>query len=281
MKTGIKVGIIGLGNMGMGLLKGLKGLGDMGGMIEGIFAYDRNEGKRKQGMEGGGVKILRDEWEVWVGSDLCILAIKKKDIVSFLSSTKGREDILGGVDKKVYISVGAGLKMKDMEEVCGGGKKLVRMMPNLGVMVGEGVLGVVYGEFLEEGYRELIRRIFGGLGRIFEVKEEEMDGLTGLSGSGLAYIFLLIEGMADGGVRSGLRRELALGLAVQTVLGASKLYEKRGGHPGVLKDEVASAGGTTIEGVGVLERGGFRGLVMDAVFEAYRRSCEMSGGNEF
>ena len=277
MKTGIKVGVIGLGSMGLSLLKGLKGLGDMGGMIGGLFGYDRNESKREQGMGGGGVKILRDEWEVWAGSDLCILAIKKKDILSFLSSTKGRGDILGGVDKKVYISVGAGLKMEDMEEVCGGGKKLVRMMPNLGVMVGEGVLGVVYGEFLEEGYRELIRRIFGGLGKIFEVKEEEMDGLTGVSGSGFAYIFLLIEGMADGGVRAGLRRGLALRLAVQTVLGASRLYEECGGHPGVLKDEVASAGGTTIEGIGVLERGGFRGLVMDAVFEAYQKSEGLGG----
>ncbi|CAA0829847.1 Pyrroline-5-carboxylate reductase [Striga hermonthica] len=149
-------------------------------------------------------------------------------------------------------------------------------MPNTPAAVGvaASVIGLGTTATKEDG--ELIATLFGGIGKVWTADEKLFDAVTGLSGSGPAYIYLAIEALADGGVAAGLPRELALGLASQTVLGAASMVANAGKHPGQLKDDVASPGGTTIAGIHELEKAGFRGILMNAVVAAAKRSRELS-----
>ncbi|KAH9649057.1 Pyrroline-5-carboxylate reductase [Citrus sinensis] len=149
-------------------------------------------------------------------------------------------------------------------------------MPNTPSAVGEAATVMSLGGTATEEDGELIGKLFGSVGKIWRADEKLFDAITGLSGSGPAYIFLAIEALADGGVAAGLPRELALGLASQTVLGAASMVTKSGKHPGQLKDDVASPGGTTIAGIHELEKSGFRGILMNAVVAAAKRSRELS-----
>ncbi|KAI6673711.1 hypothetical protein NL676_001617 [Syzygium grande] len=149
-------------------------------------------------------------------------------------------------------------------------------MPNTPAAVGEAASVMSLGGAVKEEDAELIATLFGSIGKIWKADEKYFDAITGLSGSGPAYIFLAIEALADGGVAAGLPRELALGLASQTVLGAASMASKMGKHPGQLKDDVGSPGGTTIAGIHELEKGGFRGILMNAVIAAAKRGRELS-----
>ncbi|KAL5546493.1 hypothetical protein UlMin_006180 [Ulmus minor] len=154
-------------------------------------------------------------------------------------------------------------------------KRFIRVMPNT-TAVGEAASVMSLGGAVTEQDGDLIAKLFGSVGKIWKADEKLFDAITGLSGSGPAYIFLAIEALADGGVAAGLPRELALGLASQTVLGAASMATKTGKHPGQLKDDVTSPGGTTIAGIHELEKGGFRGTLMNAVVAAAKRSRELS-----
>ncbi|KAF7148468.1 hypothetical protein RHSIM_Rhsim03G0034800 [Rhododendron simsii] len=157
-----------------------------------------------------------------------------------------------------------------------GHSRFIRVIPNTPAAVGEAASVMSLGAAATEDDGELIARLFGAIGKIWKADEKLFDAITGLSGSGPAYIYLAIEALADGGVAAGLPRELALGLASQTVLGAASMVCKGGKHPGQLKDDVASPGGTTIAGIHELEKGGFRGILMNAVVAATKRSQEFS-----
>ncbi|GKV40793.1 hypothetical protein SLEP1_g48395 [Rubroshorea leprosula] len=149
-------------------------------------------------------------------------------------------------------------------------------MPNTPSAVGEAATVMSLGGDATEADRGLVGKLFGSVGKIWRADEKLFDAITGLSGSGPAYVYLAIEALADGGVAAGLPRELALGLATQTVLGAASMVSKSGKHPGQLKDDVTSAGGTTIAGIHELEKGGFRGTLMNAVVAATKRARDLS-----
>ncbi|CAA2942582.1 pyrroline-5-carboxylate reductase [Olea europaea subsp. europaea] len=178
-------------------------------------------------------------------------------------------------EKQLLVSVVAGVKLKDLQEWAGH-SRFIRVMPNTPAAVGNAASVISLGAGATKDDGELISKLFGAIGKVWTADEKLFDAITGLSGSGPAYIYLAIEALADGGVAAGLPRDLALGLASQTVLGAASMAVNTGKHPGQLKDDVASPGGTTIAGIHELEKAGFRGILMNAVVAASNRSRELS-----
>ena len=216
-----------------------------------------------------GVQIGVTNHEVVVSSDVVVLAVKPQAMAEVL---KEIGDVL---TKRLVISVVAGVRLGRIIEACGPQARIIRAMPNTPAMVGEGMTALAIGPGVEENEMACARQIFESVGRVVPIDERLMDAVTGLSGSGPAYVFLMIEAMADGGVKMGLPRETAGLLAAQTVLGAARMVVETGQHPARLKDEVTSPGGTTIAGLHRLEQGGLRGLLIDAVEAAAKRSQEL------
>ncbi|HHX77474.1 MAG TPA: pyrroline-5-carboxylate reductase, partial [Firmicutes bacterium] len=155
--------------------------------------------------------------------------------------------------------------------------KLIRIMPNTPCLVGAGMVVIAPGKDIDDDEVTAVKKLLEPVGRVIVLAEKQLDAVTGLSGSGPAYVFAFIEALADGGVKAGLNKETALLLSAQTVLGAAQMMLKTGEHPSVLKDRVTSPGGTTIEGLSVLEKGCFRGNILAAVEAAARRSRELAG----
>lgn len=225
---------------------------------------------RVDAFESFGVTVLPRNDDVVEDSDVVIFSVKPQVVKKVVSQLK---PLLS--KKKLLVSVAAGTKLKDLEEWAGQ-SRFIRVMPNTPSAVGEAASVMSLGGSATEEDAYIIAKLFGSVGKIWRGDEKLFDAVTGLSGSGPAYIFLAIEALADGGVAAGLPRELALGLASQTVLGAASMATKTGKHPGQLKDDVTSPGGTTIAGIHELEKGGFRGTLMNAVIAAAKRSRELS-----
>lgn len=179
----------------------------------------------------------------------------------------------------LIISIAAGVSIETLE-ACLPGFRVARVMPNTPCLVGEATSGFAMGQHGNDSDREIVTKVFGSVGLAMEVKEILLNAVTGVSGSGPAYVFLFIEALADGGVRSGLPRDVSLAFAAQTVKGAAEMVLKTGTHPGQLKDGVTSPGGTTIAGVEALENGGFRSTVISAVMAASKRSMQLGGISE-
>lgn len=190
-----------------------------------------------------------------------------KDVVSKLTPLLTKN--------KLLVSVAAGTKLKDLQEWAGN-DRFIRVMPNTPAAVGQAASVMSLGGSATEEDGNIIAQLFGSIGKIWKAEEKYFDAITGLSGSGPAYVYLAIEALADGGVAAGLPRDLSLSLASQTVLGAASMVSQTGKHPGQLKDDVTSPGGTTITGIHELENGGFRGTLMNAVVAAAKRSRELS-----
>lgn len=225
---------------------------------------------RRDAFESFGVSVFSRLDDVIEESDVVIFSVKPQVVKKAVLQVK---PLLS--KKKLLVSVAAGIKLKDLEEWAGQ-SRFIRVMPNTPSAVGEAASVMSLGGSATEEDADIIAKLFGSVGKIWRGDEKLFDAVTGLSGSGPAYIYLAIEALADGGVAAGLPRELALGLASQTVLGAATMATKTGKHPGQLKDEVASPGGTTIAGIHELEKGGFRGTLMNAVIAAANRSRELS-----
>ena len=178
-------------------------------------------------------------------------------------------------ESHLVISILAGVRLAKLDAACGGRARLVRVMPNTPALVGEGACGYALGQSATAEDGELVKRLLSAVGVAYEVKERLIDAVTGLSGSGPAYGYMIIEALSDGGVAAGLPRDISTRLAAQTMLGAAKMVLETGKHPGELKDMVCSPGGTTIEGVHELEEGGVRSALINAVRAATERAVEL------
>jgi pyrroline-5-carboxylate reductase len=268
---GQKVGFIGAGNMGEALIKGLVAANLV--PPEAIYASDVRIERLRTLEQQYGVRLLQDNAELIRQADVVILAVKPQimaPVVRQISATVTR--------KKLLISIAAGVSTMTIRAALGKDARLIRVMPNTPALVLEGVTAIAKAEGLEPGDLDTASEIFSAVGRVVTLDEELMDAVTGLSGSGPAYVALVVESLADGGVKMGLDRVTAMTLATQTVLGAARLMLETGLHPGALKDMVSSPGGTSIAGVHALEEGGIRHTFMTAVERATLRSRELGRG---
>jgi pyrroline-5-carboxylate reductase len=260
--------IIGGGNMGEAILKGLIAAQLM--KPQQVAVTDIIEARLTYLRETYAVQALTDNAKAVAPADLIIVAVKPQDIVQTIQGIAPAMD-----DHKVLISIAAGVPTAKIESAFGKPVRVVRVMPNTPALVLAGAAGLCAGSHATPADLDVARVLFDALGRTVMVSEYLMDAVTGLSGSGPAYIFVLIEALADGGVKMGLTREAALTLAAQTVYGSAKLLLETGLHPGELKDRVTSPAGTTIAGLHALETHAFRGAVIDAVERATLRSREL------
>jgi pyrroline-5-carboxylate reductase len=178
-------------------------------------------------------------------------------------------------NQHLLISIAAGFSLKKLQEGLGKDCRIIRVMPNTPCLVGAGATGFSPGEKASEEDMKWVDQLFNAVGRVFQLPEKHLDAVTGLSGSGPAYVALMIEALTDGGVLMGLPRDVALVLAEQTVLGSAKLLLETGLHPTQMKDMVASPAGTTMAGLQILEQSGFRAALMNCVAAATKRSIEL------
>jgi pyrroline-5-carboxylate reductase len=185
------------------------------------------------------------------------------------------DEIRAAATHSLFLSVAAGISTERIEKMLGGQPRVIRAMPNTPATIAESATAVSQGQYASAADLELAVGIFGRIGRVVVVEEGHLDAVTGLSGSGPAYVMLIVEAFADAGVKVGLSREIAMELAVLTLLGSARLLQKTGEHPGKLKDQVTSPGGTAIAGLHTLEEGGLRTTIMNAVEEATRRAKEL------
>jgi len=264
----VKVGFIGGGNMAEAFI---------GTFINGEFLLpaqvsvsDINGEKLKYLEKEYGVKAFNSNVQVVVNSDIVFLAVKPQVMTSVL-----REIAEVVTPDQVVISMAAGYPIRKIEGIIGDDKKIVRIMPNILVKIKKGVTAFCHNFRLLDNDIKLVKELLSTCSEVVDVDEKLFDGVTALSGSGPAFIFLVIEALSDGGVKAGLPRETAVRLAVETIIGSAEMV-KAGEHPEVLKDKVTSPAGTTIAGLSALEENKARYAFIKAVEEAYKRSVEIS-----
>jgi len=271
MLKGKRIGFIGAGNMAEALTRGL--LKARLCSPEAIFASDVKEDRLRLFKEAFGVQTFQENAQVVARAEVLLLAVKPQDMGAVL------EGLAPFVDEtRTLISIAAGVPIRFIAERLAKKARIIRVMPNTPALVLEGAAGIAKGEHATEEDLAIALQIFQAVGKVAVVEEKLLDAVTGLSGSGPAYVAVIIEALADGGVRMGLPREVALTLAAQTVLGTARMILEGKRSPAELKDMVASPGGTTIAGLHVLERGGLRAALMDAVEAATKRSQELGKG---
>jgi len=264
-----KISLIGTGNMGEALLSGLISSGSSD--PKNIICTDIREDRLKCIQEKYGVHTTSNNIKAVEASEIIIYAVKPQIIASVLRETASCLDM-----SKLIISIAAGVPLAAIESCLNKKLRLIRVMPNIAAFVKESASVIAAGGNATEEDIKLSLAIFDSMGRSIFIKENIlMDAITGLSGSGPAYIFLIVDAMADAGVKVGLSREDALFLSSQTVLGAAKLLIETKEHPGRLKDMVTSPGGTAIAGIHTLEKGGLRTTLINAVEVATKRSKEL------
>lgn len=266
----MRVGFVGAGMMGGALIHGI--IESRIARPDDIWAGDIDEERLAELREKYGINATTDNEVVVENSDVLILAVKPQVLPSVLSHLEP--------ESQLVVSIAAGVPTRLIEQGLPRGARVVRVMPNICATVGEAASAITPGTHATTQDLETAREILGAVGRVVVVRDEDlMDAVTGLSGSGPAYVFTFIEAMADAGVYEGLDRRTSLVLAAQTVLGAARMLLVEGEHPMVLKDRVTSPGGTTIRGMRALEEG-FRGAVIRAVVEGTRRSRELGQGSD-
>ncbi len=265
-----RVGFIGAGQMATALGQGLVRRGVVA--AEGLWASDPVAEARQTFRQNTGGTVTADNHEVVRACDVVILAVKPQHLVAVLDELRGHV-----TPRHLVVSIAAGIRLAVLAEHLGDGPRLVRVMPNTPCLVGLGACAYCLGPNATPGDGQLVRQMFEAVGSAWEVEEKQLDAVTGLSGSGPAFVYMMIEALSDGGVRMGLPRAVATALAAQTVRGAAEMVLATGQHPAVLKERVASPGGTTIAGLQVLEAAAFRGALMAAVEAAARRSAELGG----
>jgi pyrroline-5-carboxylate reductase len=266
-----RIGFIGAGQMATALSEGFVRAGLVS--TTELIASDPSPEARQRFAQATGAEAVDDNVAVVRRADVLFLAVKPQQMVRVAAELKGRL----GPDLLV-ISIAAGIRLSVLVQGFGEAVRLVRVMPNTPCLVGKGACAYCLSGTATPADGQIVQQLLSAVGLAIEVEEKLLDAVTGLSGSGPAFVYLMIEALSDGGVRMGLPRAAATALAAQTVLGAAQMVLSTGDHPGVLKDRVASPGGTTIAGLQALEEAGIRGGLMAAVEAATRRSLELAAG---
>ena len=262
-------GFIGSGRMASALINGMIRAGVA--TPDRIVASDPQAATRDALGREAGVAVHASNRPVVEGSDVVVLAVKPQSMAAVLA------EIAPGLEARhLVVSIAAGVSIATMQAALGAATRVVRVMPNTPALLGEGASAFATGPTATDADAELVGRFLESVGRAVRVPEAQLDAVTGLSGSGPAFVYMIIEALSDGGVRAGLPRDVATTLAAQTVLGAARMVLETGVHPGALKDQVTSPAGTTIAGVQVLERSALRGALIDAVDAASRGSAELA-----
>ncbi len=263
-----KIGVIGTGNMGEALISGL--IYSRSSIPDNIICSDIRKDKLKSIKGAYGVVTTSNNLDVVRASEIVIYSIKPQIMASILKETAASLDM-----SKVIISIAAGVPLAAIESCLNKDLRVIRVMPNIAASVKEGAAAIAAGKHVLKDDLKIAKAIFDSVGKSVIIEEELMDTITGLSGSGPAYIFLIVDALADAGVKMGLSREDALFLSSQTVLGAAKLLMETKEHPGKLKDRVTSPGGTAIAALHTWEQGGLRTTLINAVEVATKRSKEL------
>jgi pyrroline-5-carboxylate reductase len=267
----VRVAVLGAGKMGGILLQAF--------LKQNLFASDQihatvGHAERALALSTQwGVDVTTSNRAAASQADLILLAVKPFQIPALI------EEIRPVLSKeKTLISIAAGVKTRSIEEAAGMEIAVIRAMPNTPSTLGAGAAALCRGRFVGKDKMELAKRIFETVGRVVLVDEKHMDAVTGLSGSGPAYIYIIIEALAEAGVKVGLPRDIATELAAQTTYGAAKMVLETGYHPAMLKDAVTTPAGTTIDGIMALEEGGLRVTLIKAVMRATERSKQLAAG---
>jgi pyrroline-5-carboxylate reductase len=262
------IAFLGAGNMAAALIRGLIASGQVRG--DEVIATGRRAERLEEVARTHGVRTTTDNLAAARAAPVIVLSVKPQVMDRVLA------EIGPAIDPgKLVISIAAGVPLAAIERRLGTGTRVVRAMPNTPALVDAGATAIAGGAHATEDDVQAAKRLFDAVGRTVILDESLLDAVTGLSGSGPAYIFLVIEALSDAGVKVGLPRYMAQLLAAQTVLGSAKLLIETGVHPGQLKDQVTSPGGTAIAGLHTLEAGGLRTTLMDAVEAATRRAHEL------
>lgn len=221
---------------------------------------------------GDGISAAGSLEEAIQGSNILLLCVKPYQVSEILAKIP---KLIESPEKLLVISIAAGVKIETMERSCNYEARIVRTMPNTPALVGEGAAAFTLGKNATGADADFTAKLLGSIGIVYEVKESLLDTVTGLSGSGPAYVYTFIEALADGALLEGLPRDQALALATQTVLGAARMVANSGEHPSVLRDRVTSPGGTTIAGLAALEEGAFRSSAINAVKAATEKARDL------
>ena len=263
----MKIGFIGLGNMGASLAKAVwqAKTGDD------LLLANRSQAKVDAFIANFGGQASSNE-EIFAEADVIFLGVKPAQFSEILAQY---QSILEKRESLLLISMAAGLTLEKLASLIPSQHRIIRIMPNTSVAIGQGVISYALSPNCRAEDSELFRQLLAKAGLLVELGDGLIDAATGLAGCGPAFVYLCIEALADAGVQTGLPRETALKMAAQTVVGAGQMVLESQQHPGVLKDKVCSPGGSTIAGVASLEEHAFRGTVMDAVHQAYKRTQEL------
>lgn len=271
MAATLSIGFLGAGRMATALARGFIRAGLVSGKR--TLASDPSPAARAAFTKTTGARATASNAEVARFASVLVLAVKPDQAGPVLAELRGlfsREQLL--------LSIVAGMPLARLEGGLGANARVIRLMPNTPALIGCSATGFALGQAATERDGELARKLFSAVGLAFSLKESLLDAVTGLSGSGPAYVYLMIEALSDGGVAAGLPRDVATRLAAQTVLGSARMVLETGLHPGALKDMVTSPGGTTIEGLHELEKGKLRGTVISAVRAATEKSKKLGAG---
>jgi pyrroline-5-carboxylate reductase len=268
MAVSLKIGFLGAGKMATALARGFINAKLV--KANAISAADPFAAAQKHFAAETGARIAASNLAVAQAANILFLATKPDQVPVVLA------EISGAFTKNhLLISIAAGVTLAKLESLLPAGARVIRVMPNTPALVGAGASAFAAGKSATPADGELAKKLLSAVGTALAVKESLLDAVTGLSGSGPAYVYQFIEALSDGGVAAGLPRDIATQLAAQTVLGSAKMVLETGQHPGALKDQVTSPGGTTIEGLHELEKGKLRGTVMSAVRAATEKSKKL------
>jgi len=267
-KSPMRLAVLGAGKMGGILIEAFVRHGLVSS--KNISATVQHAARERKNASQLGVSLGNDNREAVKKADVVLLCVKPQTVEQVVDEIKKEL-----TEKKLLISIAASVPTEYIERRLSTKVPVIRAMPNTPSMVGEGITAIAKGKLATEKDVETAQRLFGAVGRTVVADEKNMDAITGLSASGPAFIYIILESLAEGGVKAGLSRELATLLAAQTALGAAKVVLETGHHPALLKDTVTTPAGCTIDGILELEEGGLRVTLIKAVMKAAQRAKEL------